>query len=284
MDHASPEGQSVELRDGRRLGLAEYGRPGGLPVFLLPGMPGSRLLGRHAAGPAAELGIRLVSLDRPGIGLSHPKPSRTIVDTAADVAELADLLGIDGFQVIGISAGGAHALACAWMLPRRVVRVALVSSVAPPTGPGQPVGKTGVPAPVRRAILRGEVDEAGRPPPGFVLREMEQAAPPADRAVLARRDIKELLALASEEAFRHGTRAVVREARLGSSPWGFLPKDIAVEVDLWHGEHDTTIPVEAARQLAEALPRCRATYVVGAGHLWHLEHLGEVLSALARGA
>ena len=278
------EAQRARLRDGRWLGYAGHGPRDGVPVFILPGMPGSRLLARHARRPADDLGLRIIALDRPGIGLSDPRPGRTLRDTASDVADIADLLEFDHFFVIGVSAGGPHALACALEMPERVCRVALVSSLASPAGVTP--RRQGAPASqLRPRMLKHAGHGGGRqPPPGFMLREMERASPPSDRRILTRPDVRELLLAAGEEAFRVGTQAVVDEGRLTAGTWGFRPADVVVEVLLWHGEQDVTVPVEAARALAAALPRCNAVFLPGAGHLWHFEHVADVLSALTNGA
>src|ERR1019366_4738676 len=50
---------------------------------------------------------------------------------AADVSSIADALGIDRFAVMGYSGGGPHALACAALLPERVLGVVCVAGLAP---------------------------------------------------------------------------------------------------------------------------------------------------------
>ena len=149
--------------------------------------------------------------------------------------------------------------------PERVWRVALVSSLASPAGVTP--RRQGAPASqLRPRMLKHAGDGGGRrPPPGFMLREMERASPPSDRRILTRPDVRELLLAAGEEAFRDGTQAVVDEGRLTAGTWGFRPADVVVEVLLWHGEQDVTVPVEAARALAAALPRCNAVFLPGAG-------------------
>ena len=276
------DGRRAKLRDGRWLGYADCGPSLGLPLFFFPGMPGSRLLAGPAEAAAERFGIRMVALDRPGIGLSDPKPERTIRDTASDVAELADILELDRFVVMGVSAGGPHALACASEMPHRVSRVALVSSVASAAGGAGP--GEGTPASALRRAAQRAGEGGGRPPPGFMLREIDLASPPSDRRILARPDVRAQFVAAGEEAFRFGTQAVREEGRLTAGAWGFLPADVTVDVQLWHGEEDVTVPVEMARALAASLPRCHATFVPGAGHLWYFEHVGDVLSALRDGA
>ena len=81
----------IELADGRHIGLAEYGVPDGKVVLWFHGTPGGRrqmpVFGREAA---AERGIRLVMLERPGVGGSTPHTYSSLVGWARDVDECAD--------------------------------------------------------------------------------------------------------------------------------------------------------------------------------------------------
>src|SRR5262249_939959 len=139
--HALPvEDGLLTLRDGRRLGYAQYGQPGGEPIVFFHGHPGSRLEASLAHEAAAAAGLPVNALDRPGYGLSDFQPGRGITDWPADVAEAADALGIDTFSVAGGSGGGPYALACAWRLPSRVVRAAVISGVGPFQVPGITAG------------------------------------------------------------------------------------------------------------------------------------------------
>ena len=85
---------------------------------------------------AAEAGVRLISPDRPGIGLSDPQPGRTVLDWARDVAELLDQIDVDRFAVMGWSMGGQYAAAVGHALPHRVTRVAIIAGALPLTEPG----------------------------------------------------------------------------------------------------------------------------------------------------
>ena len=89
----------VRLRDGRRLGFTEYGDPAGFPVVNCHGGLACRLDVAAADGVARDASIRLISPDRPGVGLSDPRPGRTVLDWAADVSELTKQLGVDRFSV-----------------------------------------------------------------------------------------------------------------------------------------------------------------------------------------
>lgn len=135
MSSAGTDSRTLRLRDGRLLGYAEYGDPGGPALFYFHGFPGSRLEARLGDAVAARNGVRLIALDRPGFGLSHFKPGRTISEWPDDVVELADALGIDRFAVMGVSGGGPYVAACALKIPHRLIGAAMVSSTAPSDAP-----------------------------------------------------------------------------------------------------------------------------------------------------
>ncbi|MBI4571246.1 MAG: alpha/beta hydrolase, partial [Chloroflexi bacterium] len=86
-------GQAIILRDGRRLGYAEYGSRTGRPLFFFHGFPNSRVLGRLFQQAAARRGVRIIALDRPGFGLSDFMRGRTLAGWPDDVVEAADALG-----------------------------------------------------------------------------------------------------------------------------------------------------------------------------------------------
>src|SRR5204863_1333027 len=89
-------------------------------------------LARVACADARRLGVRLIAPERPGCGRSCAAPERTLLSWPADVLEFADALGIDRFAVVGFSAGGPYAAACAHLLPpERLIAAAIVNGVAP---------------------------------------------------------------------------------------------------------------------------------------------------------
>jgi pimeloyl-ACP methyl ester carboxylesterase len=113
--------QTIILEDGRQLGFAEFGAPKGRPVFHFHGSGSSRLERPSSESMLVQTGIRFISVDRPGHGLSDYLPHRRLTDWPRDVRQLAGHLGVDAFHVEGYSAGGPHALACAHQLPEQVI-------------------------------------------------------------------------------------------------------------------------------------------------------------------
>src|SRR4030088_1330176 len=126
----------VRLRDGRSMGYAQYGTRDGFPVINAHGGLACRLDVAAADAVAAEAGVRVISPDRPGVGLSDPQPGRTVLDWARDVAELLDQLDVERFAVMGWSMGGQYAAAAGHALPDRVTRVAIIAGALPLTEPG----------------------------------------------------------------------------------------------------------------------------------------------------
>ncbi len=117
--------ETIRVPDGRTLGYAEVGDPAGAPLVYFHGNPGSRLdfTSERYDRALRAAGVRFIGTDRPGFGLSDPKPGRGYADWAADVGALADSLGLDRFAVLGYSRGGRYALACAARIPERLTAV-----------------------------------------------------------------------------------------------------------------------------------------------------------------
>ncbi|MFX1419118.1 MAG: alpha/beta fold hydrolase, partial [Promethearchaeota archaeon] len=123
--------QIITLKDGRKLGYAEFGIPIGKPVFYFHGQGSSRLEPMMYGFDDKRFNVRLISIDRPGRGLSDFKENRTILDWPDDVVELANALNIQTFAVLGGSGGCPYALACALKIPDRLTYCGIVSGLGP---------------------------------------------------------------------------------------------------------------------------------------------------------
>src|SRR5579862_6467511 len=128
--------RTLETPDGRTLAYATWGDPSGFPILSLHGTPGCRFNRWPNEEVYRDLGVYWVTHDRAGYGQSDRHHGRRVVDEAADVAALADELALDSFGVSGGSGGGPHVLACAALLPERVVRAVCIVGVAPFGSPG----------------------------------------------------------------------------------------------------------------------------------------------------
>ena len=280
---------TVRLADGRTVVYAEHGDASGTPLIALHGTPGSRINWGTADAAARAHSLRLIAPDRAGCGLSDPKPGRTMVDAAVDVAELADLLGIDRFFVIGLSGGGPHAAATAWKLPDRVIAAAVVSGMGPQTEPEVWTNLSKLyrlnfglirRAPAFAHLAAALMRRSATSETGFLLRRLAVRLPAADQRIMDNPHMQAELNEAIVESLRLGNRGAIQDLLLFVRPWGFRLEEISVPVLLWHGTEDAHTPIVMGRFVAELIPGCQATFLEGAGHMWLFENFETVFAAL----
>ena len=285
--------RDIRLADGRILAFAEHGHPSGHAVFWCHGVPSSRVEGDLLInGPiASALGLRVIVPDRPGIGRSTHQPTRSIASWADDVAELADLLGIERFSVLGSSGGAPYASACGLKYPDRVRAVGVLGGVAPADAPGMMRALSGplrlmfrlaqFAPPILRTLYRLNLRALERSGERASER-MARWAPEPDRVLLNRPDISQGFTACFVEACRQGTAGPALDVKLIAEPWRIDLAAMRVPTFLWHGELDRNVPVVAGRHLASVIPNCRATFYPEEAHLsLPFNRQEEILRALA---
>ena len=289
---SNSEYREIRLRDGRVLAFAEYGSAHGQPIIHCHGAPSSRVEGDlilHTA-TLAELGLRVIVPDRPGIGRSDFQPGRRIIDWPNDVLDLATALKLDTFFVVGESGGAPYAAACGALLPTRVRAIGLIGGVAPFDAPGVVAALSGplkmmfrlaqFAPPILRGLFRLNLSAIR----GGGERGSEQMAasfPEPDRSLMQRPEIRGRFIACFEEACRMGTQGPVWDMGLIARAWGFDLTKISVPVLLWQGERDGNVPPVHGRYLASAIPNCRATFYPDEAHFsLPLNRQQEILSAL----
>ncbi|MDA0364962.1 MAG: alpha/beta hydrolase [Chloroflexi bacterium] len=283
---------TIVLPDGRRLGYAEYGHHEGFPIVYSHGVPGSRLSGLLAGVLAAPRGARVIALDRPGYGLSEPKPGRRIIDWPEDVRAVLDALEIERFALLGHSGGGPYACACAYAFGERVTGTAVTSGMGPVASVHASRRLTW-----RQKAFRATAAHA-RPAIRFALSRAAESVvhdvdaylagrasstAPVDLEVLRRPTIRAIVQEDLREAYAQGAGGTVEDVRLLARPWGFPLGEIRTRVDLWHGEQDSVVPLWLATHVAAAIPGARAHIVRDAGHLMAIDLMDEVLDTLIVG-
>jgi len=271
----------VKSGDGRTLAYEHQGDPAGAPVLVLHGTPGSRLSGLHPdPNKVAEAGLRLITYDRPGYGRSTRQPGRSVVDCVADIAVIADELGVQRFAITGTSGGGPHALAAAARLPGRVIRAE--SNVGP-----APYGAEGLdyfggmdPENVKELgwALAGEealVSELERDAQAALARvDVDPAAllgefalSEADRAVLAQEVVQQRLRISFLEAMAQGIAGWVDDDLELVKPWGFGLAEIQVPVQLRGDDKDVLVPAAHGAWLADHIPGADVLVDDTSGHM-----------------
>lgn len=270
---------TTTLSDGRTLGWSEWGREDGVSVLYLPGAGTSSALG-FGADVLAELGVRLVGLDRPGLGASDPRPSRVLTDIADDVRELAASRGLDEPRMIAFSQGGPFALACAAAGVAR--RVALVS------GGDELARFADELVPDVRDLVELAATDPDRAEALFrtmgadTLHAMVVAmSSEADRAVYTQPAFDAAYRSALAEGFARGADGYARDTLLAMRAWPFDLARIAVPVDLWYGRDDASAvhSPDHGASLAQRIPGARRFVLDGGGAiLW--THARDILQAL----
>jgi pimeloyl-ACP methyl ester carboxylesterase len=267
------------LADGRILHAYDTGPDGDLVVFWQHGTPNIGTPPQPLVEQSERLGIRWVSHDRPGYGGSTPLPGRTVGSAAADVAAIADALGIERFAVFGHSGGGAHALACGALLPDRVLAVVSAAAMAPFGAEGLDwfAGMSDASTGSLRSAAAGraakEAYEARADNP-----EMEFA--PADLAAFD--GPWGWFGSVVRPALAAGPGPLIDDDLAYVTPWGADPAMITAPVLLLHGGLDSTIPAAHAEWLAAHIPGARLRLAPDEGHISVLNGAPEALAWLRR--
>lgn len=275
--------RTLETPDGRTLAFAIWGDPEGFPILGLHGTPGCRLGRWPREEVYIDLGVCFVTHDRAGYGRSDRNHGRRVVDEAADVRALADELGFDRFGVSGGSGGGPHVLACAALLPDRVVRAICDVGVAPfgPSGLDEDDWLAGMdPENVKefRWALAGEdvltrelqalqqtIEERARIDPATILQDYEMSE--SDRAELARPEVAQILSESTFEWAVNGVGGWVDDELAFLQPWGFDPAGISLPVLIRYGLTDVFVPSAHGEWLSANVPGCTVKINDEAGHL-----------------
>ena len=267
--------QTLQLKDGRQLGFAEYGPEDGQSVFYFTGGNSSRFEGQWFADSAQRNNIHLIVPDRPGFGLSTHNPNRQLLDWPDDVIELANALSLDFFSVFGLSGGGPHVLATAHQVPERLKKVAVISGTATPEMPNKLQGMwppvkliftTAKKLPKLNRFLLKQMaafysDEAQ------MLKRMKEALPKPDVALIDKHpEIIQIFAEATKEAHRNGVDGDAKEWQLYVNDWGFDLSEIQKEVRLWYGKYDQQVPLSMGHYLSTQLPNAQLVIVEDGGH------------------
>lgn len=281
---------TITMRDGRTLGYAQFGPEHGQPVVYCHGNFGSRMDPAMLPPDLLERrGVRLISPDRPGIGLSTFQAKRKVIDWPRDVEALADALSLERFAVLSISAGSPYAAACALQLHQRLDGVAIVSGVAP-LGAAEKWEGMGVSATYFRLARRSPwlvslllaLTKWGMRDREAFLKASSDPLPEADRKALLENEWAHDGFLATMEAsLSSGLRGLAYDATLVARPWGFDLQAIRMPVALWHGGQDENAPPAMGRYLAEAIANSKLTFVADEGHFsLAVNYFDEILRSL----
>lgn len=230
----------------------------------------------------------MLHFDRPGFGRSSPAPARTIVQAAQDTEALCRMFSLRKIRLAGVSAGAPYALACAALLPERVVKVAIVNGVGPP---GTMAGarfrlrnRLGLMlarrAPALLHPLAWGMASLARSNPQLYLAMVASSLGESDRRALEDPCVRAMFAEDLAEAFAQSSDAFVRDLALIAGDWGFDLGAVRAPLRLWHGDDDQAIPPSGARAIAARVRGAELTRLPGRGHFLVFELWREILAWL----
>jgi pimeloyl-ACP methyl ester carboxylesterase len=290
------EDQTISLPDGRQLGYLIIGK--GKPVFYFHGTASSRLEVFLLKELTRKKRLRLIGIDRPGIGLSTFAPKKSLSDFNADISHLAGQLGIDRFAVLGWSGGGPYALTYLAFFPERVTRAVVVGSPALPfdvtTAHNTSLARFAMKFPALGKLalkrLQAQVLSANKDVEAFLQskngKNMLKNWSKEDTKFLVDKAWATLMYSSMAEAFRQGKdgiKAVFQEHQLFMKKW---PKEFSRvplgAVDIWQGADDKTCRVDNAYRIAKEVPGAHLEIFQGKGHCVMFDNLEKLSELLLR--
>jgi pimeloyl-ACP methyl ester carboxylesterase len=285
---------NIAVGDDRQIGFAEFGAPQGRAIFWLHGTPGARRqIPMEARVYAEQQHIRLIGVDRPGIGSSTQHSYDTVVAFADDLRTIADTLGIDTFIVVGLSGGGPYTLGCAAAMPDRVVAAGVIGGVAPTMGAdgitGGLMGTVGTRvAPLLQVagapigLVASAIIRLIRPVASPAADLYGRVSPEADRKLLARPEIKAMFLDDLLNGSRKQLSAPFSDVVVFARDWGFRLSDITVPVRWWHGDADHIVPYAHGQHVVSRLADAELYPMPGESHLAGLGRAEEILHTMTK--
>jgi pimeloyl-ACP methyl ester carboxylesterase len=267
---------TIDVPDGRVIHVYDTGTESDSrhPVFWFHGTPNIGEPPEPLFDSSDRLGLRWISYDRPGYGGSSPQPGRIVASAAADVAVVADALGIVDFSVMGHSGGSPHALACGALLADRVVSVVAGSGLAPFDAPDLDWFAGMAPS----AVAENEAALAGRQALERHLAEAE-----FDLGVFTAGDLDALqgdwawLGQVAQRGTESGPNGIIDDDLAFVTGWGFDATDINTPTVIIHGIQDRFVPSAHGQWLAKQIPTADLWLATGAGHITALDRAGDAL-------
>jgi pimeloyl-ACP methyl ester carboxylesterase len=263
---------------GRRLEVEVAGPEDGEPLVFHCGTPSAGLLFAPLVRVGAHRGLRHITYSRPGYGASSRHASHTVADCASDVAAIADGLGFERFFTLGWSGGGPHALACAALLPGRVLAAASIAGVAPwdaegldwLRGMGQENLDEFAAAEAGEEQLLAYLNQHGPELASATGAQLHSALGDLLSEVDSRAltgEFAEYLAASGRAALAHGVWGWFDDDMAFMRDWGFDLGAITRPVTVWHGAQDRFVPVAHGRWLAAHVAGARAQLRAQHGHV-----------------
>jgi pimeloyl-ACP methyl ester carboxylesterase len=268
----------LPLADGRTLEIYVTGPGDGIPLIHHNGSPSSGRPHTPFVDLAADRGLRLVTYSRAGYSRSTRSPGRSVADVADDVAAVLDHLDSARGYTMGWSGGGPHALACAALLPERVISAASIAGVAPYPAEGldwmagmgaenQAEFGAALEGPEQlQRFLEHEGSWVAVVTADQVGAGLGDLVSDVDRRALTG-DFAEWQAASFRDSVSNGIWGWFDDDIAFLKPWGFDPAAIRRPVTIWQGAQDRMVPFAHGQWLARHVGAATAQLLPEHGHL-----------------
>jgi pimeloyl-ACP methyl ester carboxylesterase len=286
---------TMVLPDGRTLGYSVYGAAEDKPLLYFHGTPSSRLelkllnqYGVDIEQQILDAGLKIIAVDRPGMGLSSFNAKGTFLSFAFDVSVLLQSLGISNCPVLCWSGGGPYALAIAWQYPSLINGIYIICGFSRSLGKQVFREMNAAKLYFRSAkctplLLEGSLNLVRDVNPSHPLPKWITGLPQVDyRLIKSPTHLETLINLTLKEACREGAKGALHEARLYFKDFGFALSDIMQTVHYWWGTKDNTVVHAHAKEIEERIKNKVMHYKKDEGHLsLYIYFFHEVLQTIA---
>jgi pimeloyl-ACP methyl ester carboxylesterase len=289
---SDPHTQTVQAPDGRQLEVVTAGPENGRCFLFHSGTPSAAGAYPPLVAELAKRDMRLVTFSRPGYAASSAMAGRAVGDVATDVQAILDALRIGRFFCAGQSGGGPHALACAALLPDRVIATATLAGVAPWPAEGldwlagmgpenlDEFGASMKGSDALEAYLTAEAASLSAVQPADIAAVFGGLVSDVDKAALTG-GYASYMATGLARAVSTGIAGWRDDDLAFVSPWGFDLPSIQTPVAVWQGGEDRMVPMTHGAWLAAHIPGAEAHLLPDEGHLsLALNKIGDVLDGL----
>ncbi|CAL0309956.1 unnamed protein product [Lupinus luteus] len=292
-----------KLRDGRNLAYQEYGVPKDAAqhkIISIVGLNSCRLdevLSKTLSPDVVEdLGIYIVSFDRPGYGESDPNPNLTVKSLALDIEELADKLELGSkFYIVGYSLGGMITWGCLKYIPHRLAGAVLLAPAVNYWWRGLPANLS------NEAFYQQKIQDQwayriAHYTPWLTYWWNTQKWFPSSSIIsqnymFSHQDLQLISKLADKESYRAQIRqqgeyeSVHSDVNFACHKWEFSPLELENpfpnnegSVHLWQGDEDLMVATKLQPYIAKKLPWIHYHELQGAGHMFpHADGMTDII-------
>jgi len=262
-------------KNGKKLLVQEWGAEDQPVVLFVHGFPGCADHGGLMASTSKWGTFRLIAMDRPGYGQSDLQKKITPFKFAEQIKEFLDAKNIQELSIITVSGGAPYAMAVAYLLQERVLKLTSVAGVAPLTlkncrymSSAQVrmwMLRTLVPLPILEYSMNRLWASGIEKIDQFLFNESSEFSPP-DQKVFAHEVVGPILINSLKKALIQGPGAILEDLKVYKSAWGFPLDQVNCPVTLWHGDWDDVVHIKYAQEMQALLPKAELKFVSGEGH------------------